>query len=591
MKNHIFLTFSSFLVLLFSNVCQAKLEDAPWPMYQHDIHHTGGVRHPGLLGGVTEPPREGATDIIYIGSLDGNLYAVDSDGQTKWHFQAGGGIHTSLALGMDGTIYAGAEDNKLYAISPEGKLRWTFDTGWPIFNSPTVAGDGTIYIAGNDILYAVNPDGKQKWKVRMEDSIYSAPTIDSEGRIYVGSDDFRLYALDPDGGLLWHFNAHDWIRSSPIIGADDSIYFGSSDGTFYAVDTEGQLKWKTSTEWQIFSTPALGNDGTLYVTSQDGSIYAISGEGKLKWQYATEDMIESSPIIAEDGTVIVGSNDRKLYAINPDGTLKWTFEAADAIRSSPAIGTDGTIYVGSTDSRLYAISPDGKQKWALTTGSWIIGAPSVLCQSALLAQQEEYKKRILQVYMIHVEYDLYEDGELVRSDIAEVNPELLSEGFRKSIIRKIELLLLDRVGEQGAVAEGELAAPELEILEEELVKGVQEMNVPGTETVEAGKTPAGQGEKAKNITVEVYTIHVEYDLYEGGELVRSEIAEVNPELFSEGFRKSIIQKMEHLLLDRIRKQGAAAEAELAARELEILEEELVKGIQEKTDTPGARKEQ
>ena len=92
------------LFLPFTGICHARLAEAPWPMFQHDIHHTSNVLHPGLLSGVSNTPTEETTDIIYLGSLDGYLYAVDSNGNLTWRLKVGGEIEHSPALGMDGTL-------------------------------------------------------------------------------------------------------------------------------------------------------------------------------------------------------------------------------------------------------------------------------------------------------------------------------------------------------------------------------------------------------------------------------------------------------------------------------------------------------
>ena len=117
------------LVLFTSGVCQARLYDAPWPMFQRDVHHTGDVRHPGLRGKVTELPIVGLEDEIYIGSMDKNLYAVGSDGNIKWRFNAEEGIEGCPALGLDGTVYVGTVGGKLFAIDHNGEAKWSFNAG------------------------------------------------------------------------------------------------------------------------------------------------------------------------------------------------------------------------------------------------------------------------------------------------------------------------------------------------------------------------------------------------------------------------------------------------------------------------------
>ncbi len=71
-------------------IASAQLADTPWPLFRHDLNHTG--RSP------------------YIGS---------PVGVELWNFTTNNFIFSSPAIGADGTIYVGSYDNKLYAIGPE----------------------------------------------------------------------------------------------------------------------------------------------------------------------------------------------------------------------------------------------------------------------------------------------------------------------------------------------------------------------------------------------------------------------------------------------------------------------------------------
>ena len=65
-------------------------------------------------------------------------------------------MHSSPAIGSDGTIYVGSEDNNLYAINPDGTKKWAFDTGDDVNSSPAIGRDGTIYFGSLDgNLYAI----------------------------------------------------------------------------------------------------------------------------------------------------------------------------------------------------------------------------------------------------------------------------------------------------------------------------------------------------------------------------------------------------------------------------------------------------
>src|SRR5574340_858584 len=98
----IFASLIFFLLLLsvsLSTILYAQLADTPWPMFRHDLQHTG--RSP---------------------------YVSIQKPILKWAFQTQGAITSSPAIGKDGTIYFGSKDKKLYALTRDGKLKWAFET-------------------------------------------------------------------------------------------------------------------------------------------------------------------------------------------------------------------------------------------------------------------------------------------------------------------------------------------------------------------------------------------------------------------------------------------------------------------------------
>ena len=54
--------------------------------------------------------------VVYIGSRDHNLYALEARiGKKLWSYTTGGGIISSPAV-ADGVVYAGSNDHSLYAF-------------------------------------------------------------------------------------------------------------------------------------------------------------------------------------------------------------------------------------------------------------------------------------------------------------------------------------------------------------------------------------------------------------------------------------------------------------------------------------------
>ena len=61
----------------------------------------------------------------------------------RWRFETGGDVDSSPAIGADGTVYVGSDDGNLYAIDPEtGAEVWRFPAGGEIRSSPAVGADG-----------------------------------------------------------------------------------------------------------------------------------------------------------------------------------------------------------------------------------------------------------------------------------------------------------------------------------------------------------------------------------------------------------------------------------------------------------------
>ena len=328
-------------LLLFSLPSSAQLADSPWPMFQHDIKHTG--RSPYI--GPNEP---------YI----------------KWTFNAGS-THPLISIDSDGTLYVGY-NYSLYALNPNGTQKWKFNDAAGFINiNPTIAADGSIYFGATDeYFYALNPDGTLKWEYKTWDEVWSSPVIGTDGTIYFGNQDSRLRAMNPDGSLKWSYLAISKIIASPIIDDNNTIYFGAWEKVFYALNNDGTLKWTFQTVGTINASPSLASDGTIYFGSHDNYLYALNQNGTGKWSYKTGDEIWSTPAIGEDSSIYIGSKDNNLYAINNNGTLQWSYDTGFSILSPPTIDVNGTIYITSNDGILHAINTDGTLKWTFITGGF-----------------------------------------------------------------------------------------------------------------------------------------------------------------------------------------------------------------------------
>ena len=258
---------------------------------------------------------------VYVGSTDGNVYALDaSSGSQQWSFTTGDKVRSSATV-VDGTVYVASYDNTVYALdASDGTQQWSFTTGNDVWSSPTVA-DGTVYVGSNGgNVYALDASsGSQQWSYATGGGVWSSPTV-VDGSVYVGSDDSNVYALDAsDGTQQWSFTTGGKVRASTTV-ADGSVYVGSYDNSVYALDTaDGSQQWKftTGNEVELAGTVA---DGTVYVGSRDSNVYALdAADGSQQWSYTADSSVYAQPTVA-DGTVYTGSNDDNVYALEASGS-------------------------------------------------------------------------------------------------------------------------------------------------------------------------------------------------------------------------------------------------------------------------------
>ena len=272
-----------------------------------------------------------------------------------WRFKTGNTIYSSPAV-SNGIVYVGSDDKNLYAIDAvTGTEKWRFVTGGGVFSSPAVF-DGVVYIGSFDNnTYALDAvTGTEKWRFKTGNAVRSSPAV-WNGVVYIGSFDNNTYAIDAVTGTeKWRFKTGNSVFSSPAV-SNSIVYVGSYDNNLYAIDAvTGAEKWRFKTGWDMQSSPAVSN-GIVYIVNNDNNLYAIDAmKGTEKWRFNTESSVYSSPAVS-NGIVYVGSSDSNLYAIDGvTGTEKWRFKTGSSVHSSPAV-SNGIVYVGSGDNNLYAI--------------------------------------------------------------------------------------------------------------------------------------------------------------------------------------------------------------------------------------------
>ena len=367
-------------------------------MFRGDARHTGVYETEGVdrMGGVlwrfqTDGPVRSSPTIVgrvvYVGSSDGHLYALNRDtGSQMWSVDVGSPVSSSPAV-AHGFVIFGSRDGTFYAVDARsGRERWRFETGelvpwewgfegWDAYTSSPAAVDSTVLFgSGDGFLYSVElTSGRELWRFETGGRIRSSPAV-ADGLAFVGSADGWLYAVDlatgqqrwrgePEGVSLvsadFGFDRKSIIASPAVVNG--TVYAGSRDGYMYAFDQEtGERKWRADhrVSWAMSSPAILGD--VLYSGTSDGTfVHALDvGSGEELWRFVSGGYTWSSPAVV-GSTVYIGDGRGRLRALDREtGDERWTFRAGGAVLSSPLVA-DGVVYFGSDDGGVYALHGNG----------------------------------------------------------------------------------------------------------------------------------------------------------------------------------------------------------------------------------------
>ncbi len=291
-----------------------------------------------------------ANGLAYVGSADGNLYAVDLEsGTQKWKFPTKVRVVSSPAV-SGGIVYFGSYDGTFYAVdAASGQLKWKFQTG------------------GERRFAAKHIHGVQPAAETMPDPFdfyLSSPAV-WNGAVYFGSGDGNVYALDAaSGARKWNFHTSDVVHASPAI-ADGTVFIGSWDSFFYALDaTTGKEKWrfKTGEDHEIYNQVGIQSsaavvDGVVYFGCRDSNFYAVdAATGQQKWKFNNKgSWVITSPAVRNGKVYFATSDSAMFYVLDAkSGTSVFSLKFKWPMFSSPALAGD-MLYMGTHEGKLMAL--------------------------------------------------------------------------------------------------------------------------------------------------------------------------------------------------------------------------------------------
>jgi outer membrane protein assembly factor BamB len=291
------------------------------------------------------PAFDPVAKLVVVGTRDGWLHALHTDGSLAWEFRAEGAFAGEPLVDGD-TVYAGSADGMLYAlVLGTGKERWRYDSHEQLSTRPAVAG-GLVFVASlQDTVFAVDArTGAWKWHHRRE--AREGFTIRGAAAVAVG------------GGLL---------------------HAGFSDGTIVGLDqATGAVRWErhaapTGTYTDVDSL--LLSEGRLFAAAYSGAVVAIeAATGKPLWQYLTP---EASRVAMAPGTLICVSS-RSVTALSPtDGRVVWSVPLLGTPAGEPRVSGRWLLVPTNAGGLRFLELASGRTVRVLDPGTGVSASPGL----------------------------------------------------------------------------------------------------------------------------------------------------------------------------------------------------------------------
>ena len=345
-------------------------------------------------------PLEGATfrgSLARTGAYPGTAPRT-LDG-AAWEFETGGPVKSSPVV-VDGIVYVGSDDGFLYALDAEdGAVVWKFETGAPVRSSVTVADGGVYFGSNNGLLYSLSAaTGEENWRFTVQqcENVGGSPVV-AYGCVfaYMRGWGYKTGLLAVDAGtgkkicrypismapdLLHAFTPLDGELVCNGGGGADGMGAGST-----AVNIRTARPRRLETD-RVSGTPAL-RDATLYSAGMCVSAVDVA-TGKADWltwlggkgwkdPETYRNTTHAAPLVYGDA-VYVGNQTAGFYAFDIEtGERRWRTPVGGSVNSSAA-GAGGVVCFGCDDGQVYGLdAASGRELWTFRTGGPVISSPCI----------------------------------------------------------------------------------------------------------------------------------------------------------------------------------------------------------------------
>jgi outer membrane protein assembly factor BamB len=228
-----------------------------------------------------------------------------------FRFSAGSALFAAPGLGRDGSLYIGSAEGYLHALASDGRYRWSYTVKGRIVAAPIEDGaTGRVFAATSEArLYCFESDAHLRWVFPLPVAPKTELMLTPKGTLlFVGSDD-HLYGVTTSGALVLRLAAPG-ARSAPALleGGQSAVVLGDHLGI---VKGYGYEKAPLPGAFTAAAKLALSSDRAI-LACENGKARALGGS--LEPLELASDCL--SPPVRGDGFFAIpeaGGNVRLVY--------------------------------------------------------------------------------------------------------------------------------------------------------------------------------------------------------------------------------------------------------------------------------------
>lgn len=309
----------------------------------------------GPIGWSSQPVIDLAHKVLYVGSADGFLYAIEGQtGAKLWDYYTGAPILTSPVLSEDSIVVTSANGSVSLISCNQADVFWTRQTGHTVVSTPCIV-DGLLIVVGFDgMVKAIDlKKGTELWHYDCKEQVVASPLI-NERRIFIPTKAGTIIALSIDSDIPnWTLKTEGALIAGSTYH-EGILYFGTVAGFYYAVRADkSEVVWRYDAKKPITSRGAVVSSRAIFLSKNESLFCCKLDDGNLVWQVPVKGSSLASVVVRENMVFTVTRAGGLMSFAIDSGRLLWRKELGRGVESTPLI-TSKMLFVPSVEGDVLA---------------------------------------------------------------------------------------------------------------------------------------------------------------------------------------------------------------------------------------------